>query len=114
MDLDNLKDLLIELWQLRRELQSMGITQGSLAIRSTMDRIADILEVDGCSFVDLRGRQYDPGMSVDVLHVENENGIGVGKYVIKEMITPVILRRNMLLCHGQVILEKSKVNEKGD
>jgi len=69
------------------------------------------MESQGFSFIDLTGEVYDAGMAVNVIDTGGEETEMAADLIIKEMMSPVILFRNKLWTHGQVILENKARNE---
>ena len=96
----------LEIWRLWRTVENKETQTNSVNLRYSIRKMKEALEIQGCSFIDLTGEVYDAGMAVDIIDTEGEKKDGVIYLIIKEMVAPIILFRNVLLTHGQVILER--------
>jgi len=107
---DNLSKLAIEAWRLWRNTEKMENQPGTMNLRYSARKLKEELEAVGITFIDLTGQEYDAGMALDILETE-ENGTQTANTIsIKEMVTPVILWKNTLLCHGTANLLKGPVS----
>ena len=98
--------LALEIWRLWRTVENKETQTNSVNLRYSIRKMKEALEIQGCSFIDLTGEVYDAGMAVDIIDTEGEKKDGVIDLIIKEMVAPIILFRDVLLTHGQVILER--------
>ena len=98
--------LALEIWRLWRTVENKETQTNSVNLRYSIRKMKEALEIQGCSFIDLTGEVYDAGMAVDIIDTEGEKNDGVIDLIIKEMVAPIILFRDVLLTHGQVILER--------
>lgn len=104
--------LALEIWRLWRMVESRQDQPYALPLRYSIRKMRQVLEAQGASFIDLTGEMYDAGMAVDVIDTEGEKADEQMNLMIKEMIAPIILFNDVLLSHGQVILQwKTKSNE---
>ena len=109
MDLVSL--LSIELWRLEKRIDKAKENIDN-SIVDQFQRIKDVLvkqEIEICDYTDA---DYNDGMSVKVLHVEEVNDLPLGKMKIIETVKPSIYCKGQVISHGEVIVGKSKEKEK--
>jgi hypothetical protein len=104
----SLLTLALETWRALRELEKMREQGGAIGLRYSLRKIKGALEELGISYLDLTGKVYDSGMSLDVIDVEGEEGEAL---VIKEMMAPIILLNGSIIAWGEAILERRGQSE---
>ena len=110
LSIDLISSLSIELWRLKKRFDSAKNNIDSSVI-DQFQRIKDILgkqEIEICEHTDA---DYNDGMSIKVLHVEEVDNLPPGKMKIIETVKPSIYYKGQVISHGEVIVGKSK--EKG-
>ena len=111
LSMDLISSLAIELWRLEKRIDNAKNNIDN-SIADQFQRIKDILgkqEIEICEHTD---SDYDDGMSVKVLHVEEINNLPPGKMKIIETVKPSIYYKGQVISHGEVIVGKSKKKEK--
>jgi hypothetical protein len=94
----------VETWRLAQNVSRLENAPHAVGLRYSIRKLIGALEGEGCSVVNLTGRPYDPGMTVEVLDTEGDSE-GT-ELVVKEMLAPIVLLKDELLAPGQVILER--------
>jgi hypothetical protein len=112
-----LSKIALETWRLWKSTEQMENQPGFMNIRYSIKKIKDTLEIEGISFIDLTGQEYDSGMAIDILETEEDSSRTANTLIIKEMISPIILWKKKLLKHGSAVLvkgiETSQINQGG-
>lgn len=103
--------LAIEVWRLWHTAKKMKGHENAINLSYSVGKMRQLLERQGCSFIDLTGKIYDAGMAVDVIDTEGDCAGKVMDLFIKEMVAPIILFGDTILIHGQVILERRAKTE---
>ena len=109
--MDLVSSLAIELWRLEKRIDKVKNSIDN-SITDQFQRIKDILrkqEIEICEHTDA---DYNDGMSVKVLHVEDVDNLPPGKMKIIETVKPSIYSRGKVISHGEVIVGKSTKKEK--
>lgn len=102
--------LALEVWRLWRTLEKPEMQTIGVRLRYSIRKMKDSLEAHGCTFIDATGKVYDAGMAVDIIDTEGKKTSDESERIVKEMIVPTIVFNDVLLKHGQVILEwKTKI-----
>lgn len=70
--------------------------------------IKKFLNNNNIDIIDLSGKEYDPGMSVEVIYYKESKNKGIK--IIEKMITPLILYKNNVIKEGQVIISNKEEN----
>jgi len=109
--MDLISSLAIELWRLEKRIDKVkGAIDSS--ITDQFQRIKDTLgkqEIEICEHTDA---DYNDGMSIKVLHVEEVDNLPSGKMKVIETVKPSIYCRGKVISHGEVIVGKSKEKKK--
>ena len=111
LSMDLISTLSIELWRLDKRIDKVKSTIDS-SITDQFQRIKDMLRKQEIEICEHTGTDYNDGMSVKVLHVEEVNNLPLGKMKIIETVKPSIYYRGQVISHGEVIVGKSKDKEK--
>lgn len=70
--------------------------------------IKKFLNNNDINIIDLSGKEYDPGMSVEVIYFKKNKNTGVK--IVDKMLTPVILYKDSVVKEGQVIITQKEEN----
>jgi len=116
--MDFVSSLAIEIWRLEKRVQrekedmAKGEPTGFSSIVDQMQRIKDVFkkqEIEICEYI---GENYNDGLSLKVLHVEEMDGLPKGKMQIIETIKPSVYLKGKVIFPGEVIVGKAKENKK--
>jgi len=111
LSMDLISTLSIELWRLDKRIDKVKSSIDS-SITDQFQRIKDMLRKQEIEICEHTGTDYNDGMSVKVLHVEEVDNLPSGKMKIIETVKPSIYYRGQVISHGEVIVGKSKDKEK--
>ena len=111
LSMDLISSLSIELWRLEKRIDKTKNNIDS-SIIDQFQRIKDILGKQDIEICEHTDADYNDGMSVKVLHVEEVNNLPLGKMKIIETVKPSIYYKGQVISHGEVIVGKSKEKEK--
>lgn len=105
--------LAIEMWRLNKRIDKACVENNvDNSIVDQIQRIKDIFrkhEIEICEHTDA---DYNDGMSVKVLHVEEVDNLSPGKMKVMETVKPSIYFKGKIISHGEVIVGKSKEKAK--
>lgn len=94
-------DLITEVWKIFNII-SISRYGNNVALNFSARKINKIIKNNNFDIVDLTGKKFDAGMSVDIIDKEvisnNDN------FIIKEMIEPIILKNEKVIKYGKVII----------
>lgn len=113
---DLISSFAIETWRLEKRLTSIkeAIQQGSqVELDSVLDqlqRIRDIFQKEEVEIKDFINGNYNDGMSVKVLHFEEDKNLPKGVMRIVETVRPTVIFKGKVISHGEVIVAKSQEN----
>ena len=102
-----ISSLAIELWRLEKRIDKAKNTINT-SITDQFQRIKDILGKQEIEICEHTNADYDDGMSIKMLHVEEVDNLPAGKMKIIETVKPSIYYRGKVISHGEVIVGKSK------
>lgn len=71
--------------------------------------VKKFLENNEIEIVDLKNKEYDPGMALKVLHYDNSSN--TEKKIIKKTISPIIIYNGKVVKEGEVLLSEKKEEE---
>jgi len=111
LSMDLISTLSIELWRLEKRIDKVKSTIDS-SITDQYQRIKDIIGKQEIEICEHTGTDYNDGMSIKVLHVEEVDNLPPGSMKIIETVKPSIYYRGQVISHGEVIVGKSKEKEK--
>ncbi len=103
--LSSLAELAVEWWRLGR-WAGEGLDSSPQA-RHVARRLGKFLGELGLEVLDVTGREYEPGLAVEVLDAFEDTRLPVGSQVIDETVAPVVLFRGAVVRHGQIILRRN-------
>lgn len=102
-----------EVWRLeKRVIQSKSTSRDgeeSSLLQEQLQRIKDVLTKQEIEIQESTGTTYNDGMSLKVLHVEEVDGLPKGAMQIVETVKPTIYFKGEVICHGEIIVGKSKI-----
>ncbi|MFA5349920.1 MAG: hypothetical protein WC357_01150 [Candidatus Omnitrophota bacterium] len=105
-----------EIWRLEKRLNNIkeAIPQGTQvdldSLFDQVQRIKDIFQKEEVEIKDFLSGNYIDGMSVNVLHFEEDKNIPKGTMRIVETVRPTVMFKGQVISHGEVIVAKSQVN----
>lgn len=102
--LASLIELAIESWRMDMWIAAQPPEKVASKLRHVARRLQKFLSERELSALDLTGRRYEPGMSVEVIEALEDEGIGGRESLIDEMVEPVILWRGRVVKFGQVVV----------
>ena len=70
-----------------------------------MRKVQDVVEEAGLRTLDLTGEEYDIGMAVTALNLEDFPDQPGARYRIAQMVEPIVMERGKLRSEGKVMLE---------
>jgi len=104
--INNLKEAAIAYWRLQKWVSSVDVDR-KIAAESSLRTLKDFLKENDVEVIDLSGKQYDPGLSVEVLFFEDEDTDSENIPTIVEMIQPIIIQKGSVIEFGQVVIAKN-------
>ncbi|HZG50739.1 MAG TPA: hypothetical protein VEZ40_01265 [Pyrinomonadaceae bacterium] len=104
--LASLIELTLEGWRLDSWLAAQPPDQVASKLRHVARRLQKFLRERELSALDLTGRRYEPGMSVEVLEAFDDERLGAHERLIDEMVEPVILWRGRVVKYGRVVIRR--------
>jgi hypothetical protein len=108
--LASLIELAIEGWRLDSWLAAQPPEKVASKLRYVARRLQKFLSERELSALDLTGRRYEPGMSVEVIEALEDERMGEHERLIDEMVAPVILWRGRVVKFGQVVVRQGGKN----
>ena len=106
MPLASLIELAIEGWRLDSWLAAGPPEQAASKLRHIARRLQKFLRERELSALDLTGKHYEPGMSVEVIEALEDVQLGAHERLIDEMVEPVILWRGRVVRYGRVVVRQ--------
>jgi len=104
--LASLIELAVEGWRLDGWLAALPPEKAASKLRHVARRLQKFLSERELSTLDLTGRRYEPGMSVEVLEAVEDERLGEHERLIDEMVEPVILWRGRVVKYGRVVVRQ--------
>jgi hypothetical protein len=104
--LTSLIELAIEGWRLDAWIAALPPEKVASKLRHIARRLQKFLSERELSVLDLTGRNYEPGMSVEVLEALEDERLGEQERLIDEMVEPIILWRGRVVKYGQVVVRQ--------
>ncbi|HEX8635575.1 MAG TPA: hypothetical protein VF703_15620 [Pyrinomonadaceae bacterium] len=104
--LASLIELTLEGWRLDGWLAAQPPDQVASKLRHVARRLQKFLSERELSALDLTGRRYEPGMSVEVLEAFDDERLGEHERLIDEMVEPIILWRGRVVKYGRVVIRR--------
>lgn len=104
--LDSLIELAVEGWRLEGWLAALPPEKVVSKLRHITRRLQKFLSERELGALDLTGRNYEPGMSVEVLEALVDERLGQHERVIDEMVEPIILWRGRVVKFGRVVIRQ--------
>ncbi len=100
----------VEMWRLEKRLKKLKEEQPSVdlsAFFDQMERIKDLFIREGIVVKDYLEQGYKEGISLRVLHFEDDPTLPAGYAKIVETIRPTIFYNEKVIFHGEVVVAKS-------
>ena len=104
--LASLMELAIESWRLDNWLVAQPTEKAVSKVRHVARRLQKFLAEREMTVLDLTGRSYEPGMSVEVLEALEDEHLGRDELVIDEMVEPVVLWRGRVVKFGRIVVRQ--------
>jgi hypothetical protein len=108
VSLSALAELAVEWWRLDRWANGAATENTPPHARHVARRLGKFLVEHDVTVIDLTGRDYAPGLAVEVLDAFDDESLPRGAEVVEEMVAPVVLWRGAVVRHGQVVVRRSK------
>ncbi len=109
LTIELISSLAVEMWRLDKRIEKAKISQGiDNAIIDQVQRIKDLFRKQEIEICDHTGVDYNDGLSVKALHIEEVENIPKGKMKVIETVKPSIYYKGKVISHGEVIVGKSK------
>ncbi len=111
--IDLVSSFATEIWRLEKRLNNIkeGIPGAQVDLGSLFDqiqRIKDIFQKEEVEIKDFLNGNYNDGMSVNVLHFEEDKNLPKGTMRIVETVRPTVMFKGQVISHGEVIVAKSQ------
>jgi hypothetical protein len=103
--LSSLAELAVEWWRLGRRAGEGP--DASPQARHVARRMGRFLSGLGLEVLDVTGRDYEPGLAVEVLDAFEDAALPAGSQIIDETVAPVVLFRGAVVRHGQVVVRRN-------
>ena len=104
--LASLIELAIEGWRLDVWIATLPPEKAASKLRHVARRLQKFVSERELSALDLTGRNYEPGMSVEVLEALEDERLGEHERLIDEMVEPIILWRGRVVKYGRVVVRQ--------
>jgi hypothetical protein len=108
--LASLIELAIEGWRMDMWIAAQPPERVASKLRHVARRLQKFLSERELSALDLTGRRYEPGMSVEVIEALEDERIGGHESLIDEMVEPIILWRGRVVKFGQVVVRRGSLS----
>lgn len=102
----NIKEAAVAFWRLQKWVSSVDVDR-KIAAESSLRTLKDFLKENEVDVIDLTGKLYDPGLSVEVMYFEDEDTESENIPTIVEMMRPIILQNGNVVEFGQVVIAKN-------
>lgn len=103
--MSDLKSLAIAKWRLEKWLDKAEVEK-KLPAESSIRVIGEFLENQGIKIIDPSRQEYDTGLAVDVVCVEDPESKSRKPSVITEVMAPIVLKNDEVISRGQVVISK--------
>ena len=104
--MSDIKSLAVAKWRLEKWLDKADVDK-KLPAESSIRVISEYLEEHGIKIIDPSGQEYDSGLAVDVVCVEDPASKSRKPSVITEVMAPIVLENDEVISRGQVVISKS-------
>lgn len=103
---ENIKNMAVEVWKLQQKAGKIEDLPRNLLW--SIKKLYRLIEEEGFIFIDLSGRELDSGLEVDILDSEHDTSLPEGAAIIKEMVKPIVIKKNVIISRGEVIVTVGK------
>jgi len=116
--MDFISSLAIEIWRLEKRFEKTkndmvkGEKLKNTSIVDQIQRIKDVFMKHEIEICEHSGADYNDGLSLKVLHIEEIDGLSKGKMKIIETIKPSVYLKGKVIFIGEVIVGKYKGNKR--
>ncbi len=101
----DIKSLAVAKWRLEKWLDKADVDK-KLPAESSIRVISEYLEGMGIKIVDPLQQEYDSGLAVDVICVEDTSSKSRKPSVITEVMAPIVIEHDEVISRGQVVISK--------
>ncbi|MDQ1592625.1 MAG: hypothetical protein QOG71_3252 [Pyrinomonadaceae bacterium] len=99
-------ELAIESWRLDSWLATLPPEKVASKLRHVARRLQKFLSERELSALDLTGKSYEPGMSVEVLEALKDERLARHERLVDEMVEPIILWRGRVVKYGRIVVRQ--------
>lgn len=102
--------LCVEMWRMEKRLKKLHEEKPDIDLGSFFDqmqRIKDICGREGVVVKDYSEENYKEGISLKVLHFEDDPSLPPGISKIVETVRPTVFYNDKVIFHGEVVVAKS-------
>lgn len=106
--------LAIEIWRLEKRFDKVkDVIQkesesNTHSILDQLQRVRDIFTKQDIEVRDHTGDNYNDGMSLKALHIEETDQLPCGEMRVLETVKPSVYFKGQIIAHGEVIVGKGK------
>lgn len=105
ISISELAKLATDWWRLDNWLKQRSEDQSLTAVRYVSRKLGQFIKDQNLSILDMSGEKFDAGLAFDVIEtVPAADGSGP---VIVETISPVIMWKEQVVSHGQVVISQA-------
>ncbi len=106
--IESLSALAAEAWRLSRWLEGFVDPKQVVVGRHVARKMDNFLAELEFSVLDVAGRTYEPGLSVEVLDTIDDPTVPEGEAVVEETVDPIVLWRQNVVRLGKVVTRASR------
>lgn len=106
--IESLSALAAEAWRLSRWLESFVDPKQVVVGRHVARKMDNFLAELEFTVLDVAGRTYEPGLSVEVLDTIEDPTVPEGEAVVDETVDPIVLWRQSVVRLGKVVTRASQ------
>lgn len=103
--MSDIKSLAVAKWRLEKWLDKANVDK-KLPAESSIRVISEYLEGQGIKIIDPLEQEYDTGLAVDVVCVENSKSKSRKPSIITEVMAPIVIEHDEVISRGQVVISK--------
>ena len=91
-----------EIHRMRKRLKTMGESQGTKVLNKRIDTLEEKINDMGYEIVELEGKYFDEGMTLNVLNIIEREDLKENQKIISRVIKPQIKFQNEIIQPGDV------------
>ncbi len=103
--MSDIKSLAVAKWRLEKWLKKADVDK-KLPAESSIRVIGEYLDEQGIRIIDPLEQEYDAGLAVDVICVDNPACKSRRPSVITEVMAPIVIEHDEVISRGQVVISK--------